>query len=92
MCAAYTGKCRGSGGYPDRPSRATALGMQERSITESFFKGRKRDAVLPLSDLPQPEDYTGLPVARFSPAASMAGAILILTVGSEPGVCASASG
>jgi len=35
-----------------------ALGMEERSITKAFFN-RPRDAVLPLSHLPQPEEYTG---------------------------------
>ena len=66
------------GAIPTDLRGPSALGMEERSITESFFKGRKRDAVLPLSDLPQPGDYTGAYVLLASRQnASMAtGAIL----------------
>ena len=55
-----------------------ALGMEEQSITNTFFKGRRRSAVLPLSDLPSPEDYTGAYVllASHENASMATGAIL----------------
>ena len=46
------------GAIPSDLRGPSALGMQDRSITEAFFT-RPRDAVLPLSDLPTAEEYTG---------------------------------
>lgn len=55
-----------------------ALGLEERSITQAVFAGQTRGPVLPLSDLPAPEDYTGAFVLLASKEnASMAtGAVL----------------